>query len=338
MSYNQSPALFEKIHMSQLRNRYTRTWSAWLGYNPRWTATVALFDTGFNFQNALLPDSFAQYNSQEHSNFRDNTLEIASTSRAKLRADHVSLILAGKPTVTSDGISRSGVTPGVQIIPYSENRDQLAEALKDSSRLAQIAILSANDLDIDPILDADVASLIVVIRGGDSYASTDQTIKMSDKGAEYFPQNGNILVVVGVDENGALKDTSKKCGPAKNFCVGVPTSGYSTQSTPIAAGALVLLMQAVPRLTPAQYVRALLDSASQSTQPDEQIGMGVIHVEEALKKLPNLQPPTTPSWQRLQNGMYRACQAVASGVSCITSRFPAWFGFFNPSINSPEDL
>ena len=69
------------------------------------------------------------------------------------------------------------------------------------------------------------------------------------------------------------------------FCVAVPSPDYTAKGTPIVSGALALLMQARPGLPVRKYVRAILETASHSQEPEDLTGRGLLNVEAALQWL-----------------------------------------------------
>ena len=113
---------------------------------------------------------------------------------------------------------------------------------------------------------------------------------------------GKWLTVVALDSNNTIATYSNGCADAKNYCICAPGSSvYSTIDTvegsnygtkngtsmaaPHVTGAIAILKQQFPNLTPTQLVTLLIDSATDlgATGVDTTYGVGMLNLAEATK-------------------------------------------------------
>lgn len=119
--------------------------------------------------------------------------------------------------------------------------------------------------------------------------------------ADYSALEPLTLAVVSVDRANTITTYSNRCGVAKNWCVAAPGIDiYSTSSggkytalsgtsfaAPHVAGAVAVLRQMFPELSPAQIVDILKTSATDLGAPgvDDVYGYGLINLEAATRPL-----------------------------------------------------
>ena len=153
--------------------------------------------------------------------------------------------------------------------------------LYDNPNVTGKPVLTVNASDMFGKENANIPSF----RG--SYAAIDETFK------------GRWLTVVAVDYDNKINDFSNGCGIAKQFCLAAP--GYDIESTandngyeyrsgtsvsaPYVSGAIALLRQAFPSLSPEEIVALLLHTATDLGEEgvDDVYGHGIINLEEALR-------------------------------------------------------
>lgn len=182
----------------------------------------------------------------------------------------------------------TGIAPGVEIIPYIGKLDRYSPVIQNAIQVdqARIVAIYVNNYNIGHLAQYKqdwFQNAAVVVRAGDHYS--DNRVQAIRR-AVPAPRFNNLIITVGVNEKGELNPTSRSCGFARTFCVAIPASGYTTPTPSAVAGALALLMQAEPEIKdPAVFVQALLSTASNSQNPSEETGVGIIHVGRALEAL-----------------------------------------------------
>ncbi len=137
---------------------------------------------------------------------------------------------------------------------------------------AIMVFAAGNDGWADPVLPA---ALPYVKPANDAAAATAGIYINNTNSKDYSALASQLLAVVSVDRGGAISSFSNRCGVAATWCLAapggsiystVPNNTYDTISgtsmaAPHVSGALALLMDLYPSLTPAQIVTRLLTTA-----------------------------------------------------------------------------
>ena len=104
---------------------------------------------------------------------------------------------------------------------------------------------------------------------------------------------------VGPSADGRIKPDVAAMGSGVYVASSYDTAGYTFSngtsfSCPLTSGAIALLLNAYPQLTPAQVYTAITKTASQSVSPDNLLGYGIINIEAAYYSIDtsNLSPDT----------------------------------------------
>ncbi|MBY0427796.1 MAG: S8 family serine peptidase, partial [Alphaproteobacteria bacterium] len=119
--------------------------------------------------------------------------------------------------------------------------------------------------------------------------------------ADYSSLQPNTIVVASVDQNNVISSFSNRCGVAAAWCMVAPGEniftttlggGYTTVSgtsfaAPQVSGAIAILKQEFPNLTPAQIVSRLLNTATDLGDPgvDAIYGHGLLNLAAATNPI-----------------------------------------------------
>jgi serine protease AprX len=169
-----------------------------------------------------------------------------------------------------------------------------------SSSLGYIDWYTWEDMDGETAVTtiaADLAvanGMIVVNSAGNEYDNALYNTLIA-------PADGKKVIAVGAVTGSGIRSAFSSVGPtadgrikpdvaAMGSSVVVASSSDSAAFTyssgtsfscPLTAGAIALLLNANPDLTPAQVYAALTSTASQSASPDKYLGYGIINIKEA---------------------------------------------------------
>ena len=169
-----------------------------------------------------------------------------------------------------------------------------------SSSLGYIDWYTQADMDGNTAVTtiaADIAvglGLIVVSSAGNEGYSADHNTLIA-------PADGDNVIAVGAVTSEGVRSSFSSVGPSADGRIkpdvaamgsGVlvasryDSTGYSYSngtsfSCPLTSGAIALLLNAYPQLTPEQVYDAITSTASQSSSPDNLLGYGIINIEAA---------------------------------------------------------
>jgi subtilisin family serine protease len=188
----------------------------------------------------------------------------------------------------------------------------------DDSAVTQA--ISAGDQSVaDAYQDAADAGVVLVISAGNNFVVAP-TVAVNPTGGGLYPYvrpenadsgvyddsgadydfsglEGMLLTVVATDEDGLIADFSNRCGVASAWCLAAPgvnilslgiDGGYTelsgtSMAAPHVSGAVAILMQMFPELTPEEIVERVLVSANKTGDyADETVyGQGFLDLEQA---------------------------------------------------------
>lgn len=131
-----------------------------------------------------------------------------------------------------------------------------------------------------------------------AYRYTTDFENFSTLNADYSSLEDVLLVVVALDENNEIADFSNRCGVTMNWCISAPgvnilstiagasyglLSGTS-MAAPHVSGAVAVLLEQHPELTPAQIVGILKDTATDlgAAGIDPIFGVGLLNLQAAV--------------------------------------------------------
>ncbi len=188
------------------------------------------------------------------------------------------------PSEIADAINY-GVTQGVQVFNgsygYLADTDVAAtevefDAYQAAVNAGSILVFAAgNDSWADPGMPAAVP---YIKPANDAAATTAHIYTNNTNAKDYSALASQLLAVVSVDQSGVISSFSNRCGVAAAWCLAAPGGSiYSTypehtyatldgtsMAAPHVAGALALLIEKYPSLTPAQVVTRLLTTATKT--------------------------------------------------------------------------
>jgi subtilisin family serine protease len=134
-----------------------------------------------------------------------------------------------------------------------------------------------------------------------AYRYSNDGVTLTTLSADYSGLEGKLIAAVSVDANNVISSFSNRCGVAKNWCIAAPgedinstSSGnsYTTLSgtsfsAPHVSGALAVLLQQHPELTPTQVVNLLLNTATDIGAPgiDDIYGHGLLNLGAASQSI-----------------------------------------------------
>lgn len=218
-------------------------------------------------------------------------------------------------------------TEGAQVLNGSYGPDY-------SNPLIGIQSITAGDAFIAAAYQqAADAGVILVFSAGNDYA-TNPTVAANPAGSGLFPYihptnalsgvyndsgadydftalEGMLVTVVATQENGAIAPYSNRCGVAAAWCIAAPGSDIlsllpggnygeasgTSMAAPHVSGALAILLQMFPMLTPEEIVDRLLTTADKTgIYADATIyGQGFLDLEQATRPLGGLSIATGDS-------------------------------------------
>jgi hypothetical protein len=234
----------------------------------------------------------------------------------------MALILAGDENPDR----QIGVAPGVNILPLQDHffDSGWSTVLRAASLGVSIISLSQYGITMNrfaphgfvPSSARDLT--VVAIAGNGENTPTDL-----EKGKK--PTHLNLIVTVGVDEQGHLTSESRSCGETKDFCVAAPSHGPTSPTAPIVSGTLALLQQAFPGLPGKTYVDAILKTATLLDAP-ELTGRGLVNAEKAYLYLERQakRPPKPPV----------PSEAPQTHLDSEETPLASWDLLFGPGINT----
>lgn len=131
-----------------------------------------------------------------------------------------------------------------------------------------------------------------------AYRYSNDGVTLSTLSADYSALEGKLIAAVAVDENNVIASFSNRCGVAKDWCIAAPGVNINSTSSgnsyspldgtsfaaPHVSGAIAVLLQQHPELTPTQVVNLLLDTATDigATGVDDIYGHGLVNLEAAV--------------------------------------------------------
>ncbi|MBN1406276.1 MAG: S8 family serine peptidase [Calditrichaceae bacterium] len=169
-----------------------------------------------------------------------------------------------------------------------------------SSSLGYIDWYTQDDMDgktAVTTIAADIAvelGMVVVCSAGNEGYSVNQNTLIA-------PADGDNVIAVGAVSSNGLRSSFSSIGPSadgrikpdvaamgtgvyvasSSDSMGYTLSNGTSFSCPLTSGAIALLLNAYPQLTPEQIYDAVISTASQSTYPDNLLGYGIINIEAA---------------------------------------------------------
>lgn len=141
----------------------------------------------------------------------------------------------------------------------------------------------------------------------------------TDGGANYdfSGLEGMLLAVVATEQDGSIASYSNRCGVAANWCIAAPgssilslaeTGGYTTKSgtsmaAPHVSGAVAVLIDMFPELTPEEIVERILATANKTgIYVDASVyGQGFLDLDKATRPIGSLSVATGASVHDGQN-------------------------------------
>jgi len=179
--------------------------------------------------------------------------------------------------------------------PLIYNTDQtLYNAMKRATDAGVILVFaSGNDGDDNPTIPALYPYVTAAHAGTGVYTEMEDIHNFS-------ALEGMLLAVTAVDSTGTIATYANRCGVAQDWCLAAPGSsilstipgGSDTMSgtsmaAPHVSGAIAVLLDMFPTLTPAQVVQLLLDTADSSFAGyDANIyGQGLLDLSQATQPL-----------------------------------------------------
>ncbi len=185
---------------------------------------------------------------------KNKELEVDSKYRAYAGGQHATLVafIVGANNLGEKYGNKVGISPGVKIANYSSESIHYYSILHARENLGiSIANISMEGLTPQQLrlgfgeVDSNFADTAIVVIAGNG-SNKEATSMATGLPENYYPEHGNIIVTVAVDESGQLTPKSKRCGNTRLFCVAVPSNGATSTTAPVVTGALALLMEAVP--------------------------------------------------------------------------------------------
>jgi serine protease AprX len=150
--------------------------------------------------------------------------------------------------------------------------------------------------------------IVVVNSAGNNYSNADTLINTLNA-----PADADSILAVGAVTPLGVRASFSSVGPTTSnprrikpdimatgssvYCASATvTTAYIYQqgtsfSCPLAAGVAALMLKAVPSATPMQIIQALKMTASQSANPDNRMGWGIINAQNAITYLSGLSVP-----------------------------------------------
>lgn len=257
---------------------------------------IAILDDATDITDPYLQNKFLNHNLVYWDKINDfipaRNNEIDSHGHA------VSRIIAGDLDELS---GLEGVSPKAKIAFYSATPDSIIPNLQHSVRQSKLenainirlANISFSEVNMGHLNsgEGDFRDIVIVAAAGNDESGAHQNTFLTEyKAFNNIPLYNNILVAVAVNSNSQLTSVSKSCGETKNFCVAVPVSDYTGKAAAILSGILANLMAEEPEHLTADYVNAILATASNRNNPNNSIGMGLINFNQAKLYLRNQIP------------------------------------------------
>lgn len=134
-----------------------------------------------------------------------------------------------------------------------------------------------------------------------AYRASEDGINLTTLNADYSGLEGHLITAVALNVDNTIASFSNRCGVAKNWCIAAPgvdinsTSSGNTYSAldgtsfaaPHVAGALAVLLERHPELTPAQVVNLLLTTATDLGPAgiDDTYGYGLLNLNAAVQSV-----------------------------------------------------
>lgn len=198
-----------------------------------------------------------------------------------------------------------GVTQGVKVFNGSygytaQDVDVAAaevefDAYEAAVNAGAILVFAAgNDSWADPAMPAAVP---YIKPANDAAAATAHIYTNNTNAKDYSALAAQLLSVVSVDQSGVISSFSNRCGVAAAWCLAAPGGAiYSTypehtyasldgtsMAAPHVAGAIALLIEKYPSLTPAQIVTRVLTTATKTgVYADSSVyGQGMLNLTAA---------------------------------------------------------
>ena len=271
---------------------------------------------------------------------------------------HVATTIAG----ARDGEGFHGVAYDAKILPLRvfsatevASYDQMAQAFDravlggadvlNNSWTTSTSITAANKSAIDMVMANFVTSARSAVNAGKvvvfAAGNEGQIVPNVEPGLPYYyPElQKNWLAVVALNQAGdGLASYSNRCGVAKNWCIAAPgtaitgtdkdgnalTMTGTSMAAPHVSGAVALLLQMWPSLTPAEVVEILLRTADDlgETGVDTTYGYGRMNLDTATNPYGKLTLPkpagglSSPETSAIESGSAfgsALSKAMASG-------------------------
>ncbi|MBL8672033.1 MAG: S8 family serine peptidase, partial [Alphaproteobacteria bacterium] len=176
------------------------------------------------------------------------------------------------------------------------------------------------------------AMLPLIAPANDAAAAAAQIYVNRPAGTDFSSLKSNFVAVVAVDSSRNIASFSNRCGLAKTWCIAAPgvnikstvdplvlaadfdADGYETysgtsQAAPHVTGAIALLMQMFPNLTPQQVVQLLFVTADDlgAAGVDDVYGNGLVNLTRAMG------PVGTTSFKTAGGKVAMAASGVTAG-------------------------
>lgn len=189
-------------------------------------------------------------------------------------------------------IVNGSFTTALTTPPYTGTVDEtLADAIQAASDAGVITVFSTGNDGISnpqtpallPYVEAaNSGSGLYVYGGSNDYSSID-----------------TLIAVTSVDSAGTISSFANRCGVAADWCISAPggaivstysNGGYATmsgtsQAAPMVTGAVALMIERFPSLTPEQIVERIFAAANKSgIYADSSVyGQGLLDIEKATR-------------------------------------------------------
>jgi subtilisin family serine protease len=189
---------------------------------------------------------------------------------------------------------------------YANHGGILVFSAGNSYDVYQTASSPYNIINSSPISDGFLpfirpANKNIALGQPGAYRVLNNSGTLSTIDADYSALEGHLIVVAALKENNTIANFSNRCGVAKDWCISAPgvnitsTGAGSTYSAldgtsfsaPHVSGALAVLLEQHPELTPAQIVNLLLTTATDIGDPgvDDLYGHGLLNLGAAIQSV-----------------------------------------------------